>query len=61
MQEKLDNRKSKKYYHIFAEICNATKPSVHMDNIFGQRILAYRHGIRYYRFPRREKLLPICS
>jgi len=60
MQKELDN-KSKKYYRISAEICDTTKPSVRMGNIFGQRILAYRHGIRYYRFPRKEKILPICS
>jgi len=61
MQKNLDNRKSKKYYLISPDICNAAKSSVNMDNIFGQRILAYRHGMRYYRFPRKEKILPICS
>jgi hypothetical protein len=61
MQKNIDNKKSEKYHCISAEICNAVKPSIHMDNIFGQKILAYRHGIRYYRFPHKEKILPICS
>jgi len=61
MQKKPDKIKSKKYYCIYAENCNATESSALMDNIFGQRLLAYRHGIRYYRFPRKEKILPVCS
>jgi len=61
MQKKLDNRKSKKYNCISTEIFNTVKPTIRMDSVFGQRILAYRHGIRYYRFPRKEKVLPICS
>jgi len=61
MQKKLDNRKSNKYNRISAEIFNAIKPTIRMDNVFSQRILAYRHGIRYYRFPRKERTLPICS
>jgi len=61
MLKKLDKKKSKKYYRISAEICNDTNSPVQMDYIFGQRILTYRHGIRYYGFPRKEKMLPACS
>ncbi|GBU28832.1 hypothetical protein R84B8_02394 [Treponema sp. R8-4-B8] len=61
MQEKLDNKKSQKNNFIYSDICNTPKSSVHINNIFVQRILAYRHGTRYYRFPHKEKILPICS
>jgi len=26
-----------------------------------KRILIFRHGIRYYLYPRKGKILPICS
>jgi len=61
MQNKLDNKKFEKNNCISIDICNAPKSPVRMNNIFGQKILAYRHGIRYYRFPHKEKILPICS
>jgi len=61
MQKNLDNEKYEKNNNTSAEIYNTAESSVRMDNIFGQRILAYRHGIRNYRFPRKEKILPICS
>jgi len=61
MLNKMENRKSIKNYLISSDICNAVESSTRLDNIFGQRVLAYRHGVRYYKFPRREKILPICS
>jgi len=61
MQNKLDNKKSEKNNYISTDIYSAAKLPVRMNNIFGQKILAYRHGIRYYRFPHKEKVLPICS
>jgi hypothetical protein len=61
MLKKPDNIKSKKNYRIFSDNYNDAKSSVNIDNIFGQRILAYRHGVRDYKFPRKEKILPICS
>jgi len=61
MLKNLDNRKSEKNYRISSDINNAVETSARLDNIFGQRILAYRHGIRNYKFPRKEKILPLCS
>jgi hypothetical protein len=61
MLKNLDNIKSQKDHHISDNICNVIKSSLCMDNISGQRILAYRHGVRFYKFPRREKALPVCS
>jgi hypothetical protein len=61
MQRTMNLNKSQKTHFISAGICNASKLPAYLNKIFGQRVLAYRHNVRHYLFPRKEKILPVCS